>query len=207
MRRLLFLGEGTSDEAIAVHVERIADECGVPVVVTAPDIGRLRLEGRSIAAKLEAFRKMGAKYDLLLVHRDADRSSRADRIAEIRVAVEKVMPDHQWVPVIPVRMTEAWLVLDEQLLREVAGNPTGRVALPIPTPRQAERMADPKARLKEILVTASELSGRKRKIFQNSYPYHRRLVLERIAPAGGVMQLESWRDFDRDLREALVTMG
>jgi hypothetical protein len=204
MRRLLFLGEGTSDEGIAVHVERIADECGVPVVVTAPDLSRLRRQGWSVAAKLEAVRDMKGEYDLLLVHRDADRTSREDRVAEIRSAVEKVMPNRGWVPVIPIRMTEAWLLLDEQLLREVAGNPNGRVPLQIPAAREAERLADPKGLLKELLVTASELTGRKRQIFQNSFPHHRRLVLERICPNGGVRKLKSWQDFDRDLRQALA---
>jgi hypothetical protein len=52
-------------------------------------------------------------------------------------------------------MTEAWLVLDEPLLRKVAGNPNGSMTLPIPTIRQAEWIADPRALLKEILVAAS----------------------------------------------------
>jgi hypothetical protein len=124
MRRLLFLGEGSSDEGITVHIERIADECGVPAVVTAPDMNLLRLPDRSVAGKLTAIRQLGADFDLLLIHRDADRAGRSERVAEIRTAVEKVMPDHRWVPVIPIRMTEAWLVLDEQLIRNVAGNPS-----------------------------------------------------------------------------------
>jgi hypothetical protein len=141
-----------------------------------------------------------------VIHRDTDRSTREERISEIRTAVEKVMPGVPWVPVIPVRMTEAWLVLDERLIREVAGNPNGRVPFQMPNARGAERVADPKALLKELLVTASELTGRKRQIFRASFPYHRKPILERSDPAGPVSQLRSWQAFDRDLRAAVVAL-
>lgn len=206
VRRLLFLGEGSSDEGITVHIERIAEACEVPVAVTAPDMELLSLVDRSVAGKLEAVRRLGGEYDLLLIHRDADRTSRAERVSEIRAATEKAMPDRPWVPVVPIRMTEAWLVLDELLIREVAGNPKGRIPLSIPAPREAERIADPKALLKELLATASELTGRRRRMFQARFAYHRRLILERIDPQGQVGMLGSWQAFESDLRAGLAAL-
>ena len=206
-RRLLFLGEGSSDRGIVFHIERIAEECGVPVMVTAPDAAQLRQLGdMTVAGKLEAVRRLGGRFDLLVIHRDTDRSTRDERISEIRAAVERAMPGVPWVPVIPCRMTEAWLVLDERLIREVAGNPNGRVRLRVPAPRSAEQIADPKQLLKELLVTASELTGRRRKMFQAQFPNHRRLILERTDPRGPVGQLPSWQFFERDLRQALRTI-
>ena len=67
-------------------------------------------------------------------------------------------------------MTEAWLVLDERLIREVAGNPNGRIRLNMPTSREAERIADPKALLKELIADASETAGRRRKLLQAAFP-------------------------------------
>jgi hypothetical protein len=204
--RLLFLGEGSSDRGVMIHIERIAEECGVPVVVTAPDLDRLSFEDRTIAGKLATVQKLGGAYDLLVIHRDTDRSTREARVAEIRAAVEKVMPKVPWVPVVPCRMTEAWLVLDERLIREVAGNPNGRVALQLPTAGEAERLSDPKALLKDLLVTASELTGRRRRMFQVSFPFHRKLILERTGPGGPISQLPSWQAFTRDLRAVLEVL-
>jgi hypothetical protein len=206
MCRVLFLGEGSSDDGITAHIERIAGECGLTIAMTAPDMGLLPLDDRSVLGKLEAIKKIGGEYDLLVIHRDRDNSTREARVAEIMAAVGAAMPETLCVPVIPVRMTEAWLVLDEKLIRMVAGNPNGRVPLPMPDPGKAERIADPKDLLKELLVTASELTGRKRRIFQSRFPYHRKQVLERLDPYGTVRYLESWRAFDSDLRAMFETL-
>jgi hypothetical protein len=201
MLRVLFLGEGTSDEGIALHVERIAAECGVDVAITVP-----RLEfvpgylDRSVAGKLLGIRRMGGTYDVVVVHRDGDRDGRDARLKEIRAAVEEVMPDVNHVCVIPIRMTEAWLVLDESAIREVAGNPNGREILGVPEPAIAEKIPDPKALLKELLVKASGLTGRRLRDFRTKFPVHRRLLLERLRPNGPVTRLTAWQQFDEDVR-------
>ena len=51
--------------------------------------------------------------DLLFVHRDADRVPTATRRDEICRAAEATMANQLTVPVVPVRMTEAWLLIDE----------------------------------------------------------------------------------------------
>lgn len=201
MHRVLFLGEGTSDEGIAFHVERIATECGVDVAITVPRLDLVPgLVDRSVAGKLTAISRMGGSYDVVVVHRDADRDGREARMKEIRDAVHEVMPDVRHICAIPVRMTEAWLVLDEAAIREVAGNPNGRIPLDLPRPNGAERIADPKALLKDLLVTASGLAGRRRRDFQTRFPIHRRLLLERLRPDGHVAGLTSWCHFDQDVR-------
>jgi hypothetical protein len=64
--------------------------------------------------------------DLLFVHRDADRGPTATRREEIRRAVAATMANQMTVPVVPVRMTEAWLLIDEAAIRSAAGNPRGK---------------------------------------------------------------------------------
>jgi hypothetical protein len=167
-------------------VRRIATECGIDVVITDPLIDRLgRPRKNTVAGKLEAIKAIGGVYDLVVVHRDADRDGRDARMAEIENAVCEVMPGVAHAPVIPIRMTEAWLLLDEQAIRQVAGDPNGREPLGLPSVRKVESIPDPKAKLKETLCRASGLSGRKLDKFRQRFPHHRRQLLERIDPAGG----------------------
>ena len=90
------------------------------------------------------------------------------RIDEIRQGLEeagqwKVMPA---VCVIPVRMTEAWLLMDEGAVRRAAGNPHGQEALDLPSVGTLEHVSDPKSVLYACLQRASGLSGNRRKRFR-----------------------------------------
>ena len=89
------------------------------------------------------------------------------RVAEIRAALDQV-EEATRIPavcVVPVRMQEAWLLLDEPAIRYAAGNPNGRVGLQLPSVRKLEQLPDPKAILYHLLRTASELRGRRRRNF------------------------------------------
>jgi hypothetical protein len=48
--------------------------------------------------------------------------------------------------VIPIRMTEAWLLLDEEAIRDSAGRPSSSVSLGLPLPQRVETIPDPKQR-------------------------------------------------------------
>ncbi|MGH3253730.1 MAG: hypothetical protein ACRDOI_46985 [Trebonia sp.] len=96
-------------------------------------------------------------------------------------------------------MTEAWLLLDEGEIRQVAGAPNGKMALKLPKPKQVESITDPKSRLRETLALASGLSGRKLQQFNDHFSRHRAQLLERINPDGPICDVPSWRDFNADL--------
>jgi hypothetical protein len=203
--RALFLGEGTSDSGIIPQIETLAANHGIDIAITDPDLARLpKPPGRAVSEKLRAIIEMDGRYDLIIIHRDADRDGRAARLAEITDAVKAHASGTPHAAVIPIRMTEAWLLLDERELRIVAGNPNGRVRLDLPGPRKVESIPDPKSLLKQKLALASELSGRKLEKFQGRFPHHRRLLLERIHPAGSITKVPSWCDFVADLTSALV---
>jgi hypothetical protein len=206
--RVLFLGEGTSDSGITVHVQRIATECGIEVVITDPLIDRLgRPPKKTVAGKLQAIKEIGGVYDLVVIHRDGDRDGRKARMTEIENAVAEVMPGVAHAPVIPIRMTEAWLLLDEQEIRQVAGNPNGKTPLDLPGVRRVESIPAPKAVLKETLCRASGLSGRRLDRFKQRFPHQRRQPLERIVPAGLIAEVPSWHDFNVDLKQGLDTVA
>ncbi|BCB82630.1 hypothetical protein Pflav_090400 [Phytohabitans flavus] len=97
------------------------------------------------------------------------------------------------VPVIPVRMTEAWLLLDESAIRRVAGNPRGKTDLGLPKAHQVESIADPKELLDQCLLTAANVTGRRRDSLRKRFPQNRRQLLERLDRNGPITQLASWK--------------
>jgi len=71
-------------------------------------------------------------------------------------------------PVGPVRMQEAWVLFGEPAIREAASNPNGKVPLTMPPLARLESLPNPKALLHDLLVTATEYKGRRRKGFNPS---------------------------------------
>ena len=105
--------------------------------------------------------------ELLFIHRDAERCELEDRIKEIEDGLEKMKDfDLPTVKVIPVRMTEAWLLFNESAIRTAASNPNGNVELALPRLNYVESLPDPKNVLHEALKRASQLSGRRLKKFK-----------------------------------------
>ncbi|WAP58307.1 hypothetical protein [Streptomyces sp. S465] len=131
---------------------------------TVPDLNRLPSKpGHSVEDKLRAAQRLSdgeRGYDLVVIHRDADGHPALHRRREIAEAVAQVSPGLAHVPVIPVRMLEAWLLLDHAAIREVAGSSNGKVTLGLPKVNRAESAADPKALLRQALATTSEEKGR-----------------------------------------------
>jgi len=157
----LLIGEGSSDEALLpVLTWMIEQHTSRPIRPQWPAFAPLgrppTLEGR-IQHALDLY-----PCDLLFVHRDADKSPREERASEIRTALATSAPESlPAVCVIPVRMTEAWLLIDEAALRTAAGAPGGRQVVDLPPVRELEGLADPKVLLRDLIRTASGLKGRR----------------------------------------------
>jgi hypothetical protein len=140
--------------------------------------------------------------DLLFIHRDAEREALQVRRGEIEVAIQatgstvqatgSTVPPH--VCVIPVRMTEAWLLIDEEALRRAAGNPNGRTPLKLPSITQLENIPNPKDELHRLLKDASELTGRRLRQF-NVQERARRLadLIEDFSP---LRQLSAFQELE-----------
>lgn len=205
--RVLFLGEGQSDSGIVPQIERLAARLAIGIAVTDPDLTRLPSPpGRKVEDKLRVSVEIGGSYDLVIIHRDADRDGRDARLSEIEKAVAAVAPNTAFSAIIPIRMTEAWLLTDEQELRRVAGNPNGKIPLDLPNPTKVESIPDPKKLLKEALGLASGLTGRKLTRFHDRFSQHRRQLLERIDPAGRITVVPSWQCFVADLESGLKSI-
>jgi hypothetical protein len=139
--------------------------------------------------------------DLLFIHRDAERLSLDERLREIEQAVDdRQLHGANPVKVIPVRMTEAWLLFDESAIRRAAGNPSSRVDLDLPKPNAIERAADPKQSLHEALRNASEYAGRRRDRFNVDKAVHR--VAELIQDFHPLRQLPAFKAFEASTKQA-----
>lgn len=144
--------------------------------------------------------------DVLFVHRDSEREPREKRLAEIREAVAgtEVLA---FIPVVPVRMTEAWLLIDESAIRRAAGNPNGGITLPLPKVAQLEAVADPKKVLRECLIQASEKVGRRLQQFERDLPERAQRVSELITDFSPLRQLPAFRELEHDAREVLSNLA
>jgi hypothetical protein len=141
---------------------------------------------------------------LLFIHRDAEKASLPERQREILRAVEKakpaVLPPH--VCIVPVRMMEAWLLIDEPAIREASGNPMSACALELPRWTALEALPDPKARLHELLREASGLQGRHRRKFRVEPAVHR--LADLIEDFSPLRELPAFRALEADLQSVVL---
>ena len=202
----VLVGEGSSDAALKLPLEMLCVECGAHEARgEAPDLSRLPdPPGHSIKDKLAYAIDAYEGVDIIFVHRDADRAGIDARDEEIEEAAREVDANVPYVPVIPVRALEAWLIVDEQEIRQAVGNPQGRMDLGLPSPpREVERVPDPKGTLREALVVASGKRGRQLDKVKGNFGKHRAILAARLAGDGAVSRVPSWQRLKERTRNAI----
>ena len=206
--RALLLADGMSDEPLGQHVARIAQRHDCELDVVAPDLSRLpESPGRAVDSRLRAILAFDDAFDLVVVHRDAERADPADRYREIAAGVAAVRDRMPILPIVPVRMTEAWLLVDESAIRLVSGHPEGRADLGLPDPGRVESVADPKRLLQQALIRASGARGRRLRALKRDFGGHRRRLLELLDHTGPVSSLSSWRALETAVGDAVATLS
>lgn len=195
--RALLLADGPSDEPMSRHVARIARRHGFEVDVVAPDLRRLDPPpGRAVAGRLSAVLAFDKDFDLVIVHRDAEGQDPEVRRDEVASGVASVCEQMPTLAIVPIRMTEAWLLVDEGAIRRVAGRPNGTEALGLPSPGTVEQVPDPKKILHEALELASGATGRRLRRFRRDFGSHRRRLLEGLDHHGPVSKLTAWQQLE-----------
>ncbi len=197
MLRYTLVGDGSSDRVLI----RVID-WAILSRIDKPVQGRQAINlpplKKGLKARLQA---ACALYpcDMLFVHRDAESEESDVRHTEIMEAADGVHT--AFVPIVPVRMTEAWLLGNEDALRSAAENRQGRVPLNLPDLKRCEALVDAKSILHEALRTASELPKRR----LDKKPIGR--WVERVADFtddwSHLRALKSFRDFDNAVEIAL----
>jgi hypothetical protein len=164
--RYTLLSDGSSDRAMLPVLTWLVQQHLTDCAINSQwaDLGRLRTRPKTLAERIRWSVKL-YPCDLLFVHRDAERESRLTRVTEVLDAHREASQLESIPPVIcvvPVRMTEAWLLFDESALRRAADNPNGRQPLVFPRVHELETLPNPKAKLGELWREASGLAGRRR---------------------------------------------
>lgn len=197
--RYTLLADGSSDEVLIPIIDWLISQYlpnSAILATFAKDIGKVGLDLESrIPAALRNF-----PCDLFFVHRDGEGQGLEMRRTEICKAAERA-GIHHLVPIVPVRMTEAWLLSDESAIRSAAGKSAGKVDLKLPPKKSWESLPDPKVVLFEALTKASERSGRALKKFNPAK--ERALVALRTRDFGALRGLPSFDLFEVTLVQQL----
>ncbi len=174
--RYTLLADGSSDRALLpILTWLLRQSCGaIPIEAEFADLRRLPYPPKKLSERIHWSVEL-YPCDLLFVHRDAESAPIEVREAEIRKALKEssVEGSVRVVCVVPVRMQEAWLLIDEAALRRAAGNPNGTQPLAMPDVQRLEELTDPKQLIRDLLRQASELQGRRLERFNWRSSAHR----------------------------------
>lgn len=204
--RFGFVAEGTSDLALVPIIERLLVVAGATEAVgSAPNFARLPSPpGKGVRDQVDALLRLEPDVDAVFVHRDADSREATERRKQIVAHAGEV--DAPLVPVVPVQETEAWCLLNEESIRRVAGHPRGTCRLDLPTASTVEGLANPKEKLQQALIVASELRGRRLDKFKSNFSRQRRQLLDDLDDAGPISRVPSWRQLVADVSSLLSTL-
>ena len=149
-----------------------------------------------ISAALELF-----PCDVLFVHRDAESMDASHRQQEIEASWPKSQQTAVLICVVPIRMTEAWLIANENPIRSAVGNPNGSTSLDLPAAKDIESLPDPKAVLFAALTAASGLNASRKRRFKPHQFRHR--VSELTDDLVPLRKLSSFRHLEAQMQEFL----
>lgn len=190
--RYTLLADGSSDAVLMPVIDWLFSEHVPHLKVTGTFARDLNITERGLQSRINAATR-NYPCDVLFVHRDCETALLADRLAEITSVSRNLT--NAIVPVVPCRMTEAWLFSDEQAIRFAAGNQSGRVRLVIPTKRRWDSLPDPKEELLRLLCDASEKSGRALKKFRPESARH--IVAQRTESFAGLRGVAAFDEFEQ----------
>lgn len=202
MFRFTLVAEGSSDAILVPILKWSLRERGIAQSIEGK-WADLRVFRKSSGLD-ERIRRAVDHYpcDLLFIHRDADTHPREIRVGEISGATLRCKGEvPPVIPVVPVRMQEAWLLLDEMAIRQAANNRNGRERLPLPPIQRIEQLPDPKECLYDLIRQASGLTGRRLKKLRPDFCATR--ILDFMENKTVLRQLPAFLAFERDLADVL----
>ncbi len=196
------IGEGSSDKALLPILRWILGAASpAEARLEWIDTARIERRPRTLAQKVAAANNLFTTCDLLFVHRDADNQPPEWRYEEIRQAVGSRV----YVAIVPIRMTEAWLLINPDAIRAASGRVTGTNDLGLPPLTTIEAEPDPKVTLHTALTRAHGATGRRAQRFDASRAVHR--LADLIEDWSPLRKLAAFRRVEEDTRNALVALG
>ena len=129
-------------------------------------------------------------------------SNRVQEIENAWNSINSIYPRNSIIPVVPVRMTEAWLLFDERSIKIAAGNYSYSDSLPLPSLQKIEKLPNPKATLYELIRNTSNLRGRQLAKLKISQRVH--VVADNITDFSPLRQLPAFRQLEEDIKHTLT---
>lgn len=212
---IAFSGEGPTDHRfLSKIIERTVvslltpDKVRQEVDVLAP-ISLSRGSG-SEADRIFALGKQAYGFHCFIIHADADASTPTAALAErYAPGVDQLLAEadprcSQIIPLIPVHMTEAWMLADPDALLRLLTTPLTARELDLPDATGAERKANPKLFLTEVLANAQRHLTRKNYRIDLADLY---TLLPDVIPLERLDLLPSYQQFKQHLKVALISLN
>ena len=189
--------DGSSDRLLKPLIELLFDEhTDLPYQVNCAEGLPPMAEGLQsrIKSALELF-----PCDFLFVHRDDEGVGISVRQQEIENSWLSGAHTAVLICVIPVRMTEAWLITNADPIRLAVNNPQGKSDLKLPSTKDIESSPDPKEILFAALKIASEWNTHRRAKF-NPHRFRHRVseLIEDLAP---LRSLSSFKHLEAQVKK------
>ena len=204
MRHIQFtlFADGPTDRALLPVLGWLIRETHRPDTIAHEFLSKPELRSDlSFTAQLQTALDF-APCDILFIHRDAEKQDPQLRYDQIGKAIALLSASHAKIPhvcVVPVRMTEAWLLADERAIRKAAANERGTAQIDLPKLSRIESLPDPKAKLHELLRAASGKNGRRLASFDTSEAAA--LVPGHMSSFAPLRQLGAFKRLEADLRQ------
>jgi hypothetical protein len=184
----VLVADGGTDRALTSIVDWAIHRLDPAVEILEPEF---RKREGSVQDFLHAFQTDAM---IVFVHRDGESATLEERLAEFE-AIER----NDVVPIVPIRMTEAWLLISGPAIAVAADHPGADIT--VPPIGQLGTIADPKHRLEVLLLQAAgQPTGRRRKRFLRSIVDRRVNVASLIGDFSLLESVPAFERFQADLK-------
>ena len=197
--------DGSSDKVLTVILTWVIRELlpNASIQSKFADLRKLSNPPRSLEDRMLSALK-GYPCEILFIHRDSENQPLDKRKNEIMEAWNKVRKPNQKnsvVAVIPVRMSETWLLCDAEAIKAASGNPNGRVNLKMPSIKRLEDESNPKKLFHSLIQRASELKGRNLTKLNVHRSVH--LVAEYTKDFSPLRNLPAFQKLEEEIKDVL----
>ena len=200
------MSDGSSDRMLLPVIDWLIYQVNPTLLAesTYADLSVLKKSPKTLVERINSALK-SYPCDILFIHRDAEKKSyevRKDEISRAWTLINQRDLDTVGIAVIPVRMSEAWLLTDRQAIKEASGNPNSKIKLNLPKLSQLENIPNPKKTLLTLIEKASGLREKRLRRLNTHQAIH--LVAEYTEDFSPLRQLSAFQKLEEDIKNTLT---
>jgi len=196
------IADGSSDAVLLKIIKWVLDDLYPQLTCEGSfaDFRRLPNPPKQLNDKVQ-FAKLYYPYNILFVHRDAESTTKDKIVDQRRHEIRMQLYEYdreKTVCVVPIKMMETWLLINEDAIKKAAGNRNYRGDIDLPSLRTLERVNHPKEYLHTLLRNTSGVKNRNLKKFNVDQRVH--LVADYIEDFSPLRSLSAFQTFEEDLK-------